>query len=345
MSGYLMEHSIVLNHDANEAIMVPTERKQTKAYLRRYKTWLDNTSRHFLQPDLVAYRDHLLETMKPSSTGVYLSAIRKRYKSIIADRQTFFDYISEITTDETPFHERKAYVDEMIERIKNAIDPEFSMVKQVKYQDRPDSAFIRLSSEQVAELMSLPNASTLRGIRDLAIMALTLATGCRISELRYATVADLRVWFGNELAFHIKHGKGRKERLVPYGDLEWLLGFVDEWLSQAGITQGIVFRRVYKGGKTVGTDPLTTYGLEKILSAYPIMYNGELTVVKPHDLRRTYARRAYDAGMKVYQIQKNMGHQNEETTKGYIGDLSAGERKPPAIYGDIERQLKAIRVS
>ena len=42
-------------------------------------------------------------------------------------------------------------------------------------------------------------------------------------------VGDLRQRLGGELALHVREGKGARERLVPYGDLDWCLAVVDAW--------------------------------------------------------------------------------------------------------------------
>ena len=331
-----MDSDIVVSHNA---LIVPqTDDKQIRTRLNKYLRWLDASKHHFLDVDMQGYRDYLLQSMKPASVAVYLAAVRNRYKELITDRDLLFNYVPQNLS----FAERKAQVDEVVTRIENAISPQKAPVKITTIQDRPDNAYLRLTSDQIEEFMSGPDLSTLKGVRDIAMIALMLATGCRSGEMAHATVSDLRVWFGNEQSFYIRHGKGRKERLVPYGELAWLLEYVDYWLSLSGITEGYIFRRVYKNGKKVGKKHLSGYGVELILASYPVTIDGELTPVKPHDLRRTYARRAYVAGMTVYQIQKNMGHKSDTTTKNYIGDLSAQERRPPAIYGSIKNRLTAI---
>jgi integrase len=54
--------------------------------------------------------------------------------------------------------------------------------------------------------------------------------------------------------------------------------------------------------------------------------------VRPHGLRRSYARRVYDAGVEINRIRENLGHSSIQTTLGYIGAIDASERRPPAIY-------------
>jgi integrase len=119
---------------------------------------------------------------------------------------------------------------------------------------------------------------------------------------------------------------------VPYGDLDWVLAIVDKWLAAAGIPGGAVFRGIWKGGKKLRRGRLSLRAVQYIITSYPVMVDGELVSVRPHDLRRTYARRLYEAGMDLVAIQQNLGHADLATTLGYIGALDVDKRRAPAVY-------------
>jgi integrase len=53
--------------------------------------------------------------------------------------------------------------------------------------------------------------------------------------------------------------------------------------------------------------------------------------VKPHDLRRTYAKLFYEAGGDLVALQQNLGHASINTTIKYIGDRDIDKRRAPAI--------------
>src|SRR5207247_7434629 len=127
--------------------------------------------------------------------------------------------------------EKKAFVDELVTRLQNAIHPGSAPVKVITSQDKPDNAHIRLTTEQANILLNAPGVDSWRGLRDTAIVALLLCTGLREAELCALNVADLRQRLGGALALHVRQGKGAKERLVPYGSLEWVLAIVDTWLQ------------------------------------------------------------------------------------------------------------------
>jgi integrase len=108
-------------------------------------------------------------------------------------------------------------------------------------------------------------------------------------------------------------------------------------MRQAGIDSGLVFRGLYKGGK-LRPGPLSVRAIQYILERYPVAINGDLVHVKPHDLRRTYARRLYESGVDLVAIQQNLGHADVKTTLGYIGALDVEQRRPPAVYSfDLSR--------
>ena len=143
---------------------------------------------------------------------------------------------------------------------------------------------------------------------------------------------DLRQHLGGELSLRVREGKGGKQRLIPYGPLDWCLMYVDAWLREAGIKTGQVFRGIRRGGKTVRPTGIGAWTVNDIMNAYPITIDGALQLVKPHDLRRTYARNAYDFGMDLERIRQNLGHTSLQTTQTYIGELDGRDRHPPNMF-------------
>jgi integrase/recombinase XerD len=190
---------------------------------------------------------------------------------------------------------------------------------------------LRLTRSEARELLNLPDAATLAGTRDRAIIAMLLCTGIREAELCSLEVVDLRQKLQGELALHVRFGKGRKARLVPYGALDWCLPMVAQWLRRADIHGGPVFRGLRKGD-TVRKAALNERTVEKILARYPIIIDDRLRVVEPHDCRRTYARWLYDAGVKVDGIRQNLGHESIEMTFRYIGPPDLADRVPPKVF-------------
>ncbi len=329
-----------------DAIILPTglgkDAKDAKHRLSRFAAWVADGGRGWHEPDLAAYRDDMLAAgLAPSSVSAHLSTIRERYRAIMRDRDRFYAIAAERTREPL---EQKAAVDEMIVRIGNAIDPKAAPVKVVQSQDVTDSAHLRLTVRQAEALMVAPGVDTLLGLRDTAALALMLCTGIREAELVALDVIDLRQRLGGELALHVREGKGCKQRLIPYGGLEWVLALVDKWLAAAGITSGPVLRGFYRGGQRLRDGRLDVRQVQRIAGRYPVMVDGDLVSARPHDLRRTYARRLYEAGGDLVGIQQNLGHAQQSTTLGYIGTLDVERRKPPAVYSFDLTALNGIPV-
>jgi integrase len=93
-----------------------------------------------------------------------------------------------------------------------------------------------------------------------------------------------------------------------------------------------VFKGFYKARQKLRPGRLSTRAIQYVLAGYPVMIEGALTTARPHDLRRTYARRLYEAGVDLVAIQQNLGHADIKTTLRYIGALDADRRRAPGVY-------------
>jgi len=333
-----MSSSQIIISEASQVLLSPKASSNEQYRLRVYRDWLDANGVVWYQPDLAAYRDYLLydyvgrdnKPLSPGSARTHLHTIRSRYRALLRDGRTR-DYLYEVSGGGT-LAEQKAFVDEHIVRLQNAIDPQASVVKIITAQDTPDEKHVRLTIEQAKALLLTPDTNTPLGLRDACMIGLMLCTGVREGELVALDVKDLRRQFGNTLALHVRSGKGRRERLIPYGELIWILEFVDEWLDYSGITEGALFRGFYKGGKTLRPHRLTVRAVNQVLDRYPVPIDGFRRSINPHDLRRTYARMLYEAGVEVLAIRDNLGHTDSRTTFRYIGTMSVEARKPPLIF-------------
>lgn len=310
-----------------------TTQKDAASRINKYLAWCGD----ILQPDLAAYRDWLLtqgrtdpkpgqpEGLSSQTVADHLSTIRKWYRKILRDQRDTF-YAMAADQGHTAPADQAAYVNELVVRIENAIDPETAPLKKQIIQDKADSQILRLTKKQAQALLNQPDRSTLRGKRDAAIIATFLCTGVREGELVALALDDFRQTLNDEPALLVRHGKGNKQRMVPYGQLAWCVRLVKEWCQAAEITSGYVFRGIYKGDKKVRSTAIRTRNIERIITAYA----GE--EITPHALRRTYARTLYDSGVELITIQQNLGHKRLETTLLYIGALEAKRRAPGPIY-------------
>jgi len=295
-----------------------------------FMTWLNETGRPWYDPDLGAFRDFLLRTHESSSVQSMLSTIRGRYREVINDSR-----ISYWLKTEYPLIEEA----EALKCLVGVCNSENSSIKTPSVQDWVASGkYVWLTVDQVNTLLSLPDTSTLMGLRDKYLIALALNTGLREAELCNLRIHDLRITKNEHVGVHVRRGKGSVARMIPYGECQtWILALSDQWIEMACIKNGPVFRGLWKGGKRVRDSKLTTKGVQKILNTYKDQLGDIARYLSPHDLRRTYARRCYELGMDIYKISLNLGSSLEDTCHTYIGRAYLEARKydsrnPPSLY-------------
>jgi site-specific recombinase XerD len=170
-----------------------------------------------------------------------------------------------------------------------------------------------LTADQGSALLQNSRSDTLRGRRDHAILAVLLGCGLRRAESVALRMEDLQLreehWVIADMV-----GKGRHIRTVPMP--AWVKKAVDEWTTSAGISEGVIFRRISKEGKVWGPG-ITSKAVWHVVKA--AAKRGGLQNLAPHDLRRTCARLCHLAGGELEQIQFLLGHVSIQTTEAYLG--------------------------
>lgn len=186
-----------------------------------------------------------------------------------------------------------------------------------------------LTLQQAEKLLAFPDATTLRGKRDRALLSVLIGCGLRREEvanlkLEHIQLRDAR-WVIVDLV-----GKGNRVRSVPMP--AWCKLAIDEWW--ASIDPAIIqrwdgfdgylplFQRVLKSDK-LDWRPGTEMGG---MSAQSIFMRVKLLAgesglgnIAPHDLRRTFAKLAHKGRAQLEQIQLSLGHASIQTTERYLG--------------------------
>ena len=168
-----------------------------------------------------------------------------------------------------------------------------------------------LSKSETRDLIEASESKgTAIGIRDAAIMALSVACGLRRSEIAGLTFKNVHV--KNQTLSVI--GKGNKERLVAPNPLAWEK--LQTWLSMRG-TEGCasLFVAVKKTNNIQVNWPLTAEAIYQILRIRARETGVE--AFSPHDLRRTFATRLLERGTDINTVRQAMGHASVLTTQKY----------------------------
>jgi integrase/recombinase XerC len=147
--------------------------------------------------------------------------------------------------------------------------------------------------------------------RDRAMLELLYASGLRVSEL---VGLDLRsVNFGDGMV--LVRGKGRKERIVPFGSKAKQA--LEDYLP---VRQRILQQRKKSSQQALFLNQwgerLTTRSVDRLVKKYVRQY-GPAVKVSPHSLRHAFASHLLSEGADLRAIQEMLGHTNLSTTQKY----------------------------
>jgi integrase/recombinase XerC len=166
-----------------------------------------------------------------------------------------------------------------------------------------------LTTAELEVLLSVPDTSTPRGLRDRAIIEVLYAAGLRVSELVGLNVRDVDLAQAQVRVV----GKGGKERIGLLGRpavravSAYLNGGRPELLGQR--PTGALWLN-HRGGR------LTVRGVALVLDKAG-RQAGIRTPVSPHVLRHTFATHLLDGGADLRVVQELLGHANLVTTQIY----------------------------
>jgi site-specific recombinase XerD len=170
-----------------------------------------------------------------------------------------------------------------------------------------------LSLRQAQALLSAPDITTVKGLRDRAILAVLLGCGLRRSEVASLTFAHVQQRDGRWCIVDLV-GKHGRVRTVPMPT--WVKVAIDAWTSAAGLAEGRVFLPVNRGDKVQG-EAMSEKVVWQMLQQYAT--DASVPGIAPHDCRRTCAKLCRAAGGELEQIQLLLGHASVQTTERYLG--------------------------
>ncbi|KMT21363.1 site-specific tyrosine recombinase XerD [Clostridium cylindrosporum] len=164
-----------------------------------------------------------------------------------------------------------------------------------------------LSVQEIEKLLSLPNVSESKGVRDRAMLEILYATGIRVTELINLNFDDINL----EIGF-IKCS-GNKERIIPMGKVAiemlktYMFDYRDKLLSNQQETA--LFLNFHG-------ERMTRQGFWKIIKHYASLadINKDIT---PHTLRHSFAAHLIENGADLKSVQQMLGHSDISTTQVY----------------------------
>lgn len=166
-----------------------------------------------------------------------------------------------------------------------------------------------LTESEMLRLIETPDGTTLRGLRDRAMLSVAYAAGLRVSEIIGLKLGDLDLRRGIVSA----NGKGGKRRLVPLGEVT--LVHLESYLARraeqpAKRSVSTVLFQSPRGGA------LTRQGFWKIVGRYA-RAAGLSGRVHPHQIRHSFATHLLAGGADLRSVQTLLGHAHVVTTEIY----------------------------
>jgi site-specific recombinase XerD len=291
-----------ISHESIDRILLEARTDHTRRAYRRsltdFSAWLD--SLEITYDRVIRYRNHLQESGKTAQNiNQVLAAIRYYLRELVKHR-------------ELPSETAEA----------------ICAIKGLTVKGKKTGNWLTLVEAQ--SLINSPDTSTPLGVRDRAILGLLIGAGLRRSECANLKFAQIEKREGRWILADVT-GKHGRIRTIPIAD--WVKALLDVWFAAAEISTGPAFRAVSWSEKKfwVKPDSLAPTTIHNVVQRYG--WNIDRPRIAPHDMRRTFARLAYDGKSPVAQIQLVLGHASQVTTESYINATQDLQTSPSDLLG------------
>ena len=206
-----------------------------------------------------------------------------------------------------------------------------------------------LGPSDIELLLEAIDNSTLRGLRDRAMLEIAYGCGLRVSELVALRLNQIDLAAKVVMVF----GKGGKERIVPMGEaaLRALTAYLAARQRAAQPQLAASGRRRRRAGApevrpnsaafiTRLGRPMTRQGFFKALKEWA-SGNERLAWVSPHTLRHCFATHLLEGGADLRAVQEMLGHSDISTTQLYTHLSRLHLRKVHRTYHPRARARRA----
>ena len=190
------------------------------------------------------------------------------------------------------------------------------------------------TAELVRRIADQCDSATLTGLRDRALILLGFGGAFRRGELVALAVADLSEKPGG-LLVRVRQSKTDQERqgaTVPVRRGTTAEGrycpvlATRAWLRAAGITEGPVFRALWRGGAQVRPRALSAGSVAIILKRYAAQAGLDPALFAGHSLRAGFLTSAAGRGATLWKLREVSRHRSVDVLAGYVRDAEAFEQ-------------------
>lgn len=165
-----------------------------------------------------------------------------------------------------------------------------------------------LSIEEIDAMISSIDTTTVKGLRDRAILELLYSCGLRVTELCDLKIGDL--FFGEGYIRVV--GKGDKQRLVPISGVarDRIQLYMDVRPGRKSSVEYLFLNNREK------PKPLTRVMVFTIIKQAALRA-GVSKQVSPHTFRHSFATHLLEGGASIRHVQELLGHESILTTEIY----------------------------
>ena len=180
-----------------------------------------------------------------------------------------------------------------------------------------------VQENKIEDLMKMPDAGTLIGKRDRAILELFYATGIRLNELAGLNIGSVNP---QEKLLRVL-GKGNKERIVPFG--KPAKNALESYLNKRGESWVSPQETPLFTGR--GEKRIARRTIQQRVNIYLKAVLGGRTGASPHTLRHTFGTHLLENDADIRSIQELLGHSSISSTQIYT---KVNPKKIKEIYKD-----------
>jgi site-specific recombinase XerD len=212
---------------------------------------------------------------------------------------------------------------------------ELQKILNIPFKNGPKTIVPFLSGEEMRILLSMPDASTIKGLRDLTLLTILYDSAARVQEIIDLRIKDLRL---EKTAYLVLHGKGQKTRHVPI--MEKTKSLILKYLSNSP---------KYNKGENLdcflflnqSKSQLTRWGISYIINKYVNLASKRDDFklnfpVTPHVFRHSKSVHLLQSGVNLIYIRDFLGHSDCKTTQIYAkADIETRRKALEAAYNDI----------
>jgi integrase len=269
----------------------------------------------------------------PETVGLYLGSVADRLSLATLERR-----LAAISTlhKEAGFDSPATVSKGALRKIWKGIVRE-----KTRRQDKAEPLLVEDLRRVVQHLPRDPRTGelALSSLRDRALLLVGWAGALRRSELVALCVEDVAFVPGEGANLHIRQSKTDQEgaglvKGIPYGNHPETcpITALRVWLQKARISEGPIFRRLYRGGG-IGNTAITAQYVSLFLKRHASRVGLPAVDFSAHSLRSGFITQAVRIGKPERRVKEHAGHKSWETFNEYVKRAGTFQSNPVKDVG------------